>query len=201
MKLLTVDGYKYFKELDGSNVELINVNGNVTKGKVWCSGEKDTINLKLSDNSVIKCTPNHMFMTVGGNECMAKDLKGKKLMPLITYNNNKLDKDYIKLGFIQGDGSLSRLKSDAHKGLEVHIGCKDGDIHDLFSDETFNDVSERTIYLSGYNDKLRDLVFSEEVLPNRELPKTYDSWTKKPKSKFSTRVLFCKWQCSYKCKS
>jgi len=181
-KLLTVDGYKTFKELDETEPEIFNVNGNITKSKVWCSGEKETIKLKLSNGEII-CTPEHRFMTIDGDECMAKDMKGKTIMPL-TNANIPLDRTYIKYGFIQGDGQLNRLIADRHKGLEVNIGSKDGDIRELFSDETYTVKSHRAIYLQNRNDELIELGFSHENLPDRIFPTTYQTWSKQQKASF-----------------
>ena len=40
MKLLTEDGYQTFESLCDKEVKLVNKDGNVTNGKVWCSGKK-----------------------------------------------------------------------------------------------------------------------------------------------------------------
>lgn len=82
MELLTVDGYKTFKELCGTEPYIFGIHGDIEKGKVWCSGEKDTVKIKVGNNEII-CTPEHKFMTIDGKECMAKDLKGKYLMSLL----------------------------------------------------------------------------------------------------------------------
>lgn len=182
MRLLTTDGYKIFEELDGTEPYIYNVNGNIVKSKVWCSGEKPTIRLRVGNNDII-CTPEHRFMTIDGDECQAKDLKGKQLMPC-AIANPKLDQKFIKLGFIQGDGQLKRLNSKYHDGLEVNIGEKDTDIFDLFEDDSFTYQNEKTIYLSGYNHILKKLGFSQEVLPNRVFPTSYNEWTKIQKASF-----------------
>lgn len=83
-KLLTAGGYKTFEELEGKQVELINKDGIVTTGKVWCSGEKEVVELKLSNKKSIKCTPDHVFMTIEGEAVEAKNLKGKRLMPYLS---------------------------------------------------------------------------------------------------------------------
>lgn len=81
MRILTEDGYKKFHELENKNVKLIDNNGNIVNGKVWCSGEKETVRVYLSLNKerYIECTPDHKFMLIDGTECMAKDLSGKKI--------------------------------------------------------------------------------------------------------------------------
>lgn len=180
--LLTVDGYKTFEELCDTEPYIININGEVVKSKVWCSGEKETVKVKANQLEII-CTPEHRFMTIDGYECMAKDLKGKKLMPL-SFNNRNYDTKYIKYGFIQGDGQLNRLNDSSFDGLEVNIGYKDTDIYDLFSNEQFTEKSDRAIYLQGYTQELLDLGFSKENLPCRLFPSSYNSWTKMQKASF-----------------
>lgn len=186
MELLTTDGYKTFEELDGKEFCIYNVNGNVVKSKVWCSGEKDTVKVKVGNKEII-CTPDHRFMTINGDECMAKDLKGQYLMPC-TNANIDFDKQYIKLGFIQGDGQTSRLESKYHEGIEVNIGVKDTDIWDLFSDEEYDcktgNETCRAIYLHNYQPLLKRLGFSSENLPNRVFPSTYNEWTYNQKASF-----------------
>ena len=183
MKLLTKYGYKTFEELCNTTPQIINVDGNITTSKIWCNGEKNTIRLTLSDKNIITCTPNHKFMTIDGYEIEAKDSKGIKLMPHL-YSNNTYDKQYVKYGFIQGDGQLSRLKSDIHNGIEVNIGFKDGDIYDLFSDETFTIKSKREIYLLNYICKLKELGFSNNNTSERTFPATYHQWNLIQKASF-----------------
>jgi intein/homing endonuclease len=84
MRLLTVDGYKRFDELDGTEPYIINVMGQKVKSKVWCSGEKETVCLSISNGQKIYCTPDHRFLIFDDNldneyECEAKDLLGKHL--------------------------------------------------------------------------------------------------------------------------
>lgn len=85
MKLLTVDGYKTFEELDGKEPHIINADGYVVKSKVWCSGEKETVRLIFEKHAPnyrfdeIVCTPDHVFMTIYGNTVRAKNAKGVAL--------------------------------------------------------------------------------------------------------------------------
>jgi ribonucleotide reductase alpha subunit len=183
MKLLTSDGFKTFEELDGKAIKVVNINGEIGNGKVWCNGEKETIKLILSNKEVITCTPNHIFMIVNGEECQAKDLKGKKIMPYIA-NHKIFDEEYIKYGFIQGDGCTGRLNSDTHKGLEVNIGEKDKDILFLFRNDEFAKENDKRIYLQGYNDKLKELGFDGRNLTEREFPNQYNNWSNLQKSSF-----------------
>ncbi|MGF6374999.1 ribonucleotide reductase alpha subunit [Clostridiales Family XIII bacterium PM5-7] len=182
MELLTVDGYKTFESLCDTDPYIYNVNGNKVKSKVWCSGEKEVIEVKLSNNSII-CTPDHIFMTVDGNECAAKDLKGKRIMPCHIINED-IDKEFVKLGFMQGDGNLSRLRSTTHKRIEVNVGNKDNDIRSLFADNDFTVQSDRVINVHGYFEKMKALGFSENTLPERCFPSTYSQWNIKEKASF-----------------
>lgn len=182
MELLTVDGYKKFEELCDKEPYIYNVNGNIVKSKVWCSGEKGTVKIVTGKGEII-CTPEHKFMTIDGSECMAKNLKGKYIMPC-TNANKHFDERFIKYGFIQGDGQLKRLDSESHEGIEVNIGEKDTDIYDLFSNESYTEKSHRAIYLQGFKDDLIKLGFSRNNLPDREFPTTYCNWTKLQKASF-----------------
>jgi hypothetical protein len=83
MRLLTVDGYKTFEELNDSEVNIFNKDGDISNSKVWCSGEKEVIELVLNTGSVIRCTPNHIFMLDNGTECVAENLLGKQI---VSYN-------------------------------------------------------------------------------------------------------------------
>ena len=172
MRLLTHEGYRTFEELEGKAPFLVNYNGNISKGAVWCSGEKETIEVKLHDKTTFRCTPDHVFMLEDGSECEAKDLKGKKLKPFL--NQGPYLPEFVRYGFIQGDGCLGRLASDKHLGLEVNIGENDDDIKTLFG---IKEMEGREYYLQGYNETLRELGFSSETLPERLLPSTINEWS------------------------
>lgn len=86
-KILTVDGYKTFESLEDKDVELINKDGDVSCGYVWSTGEKGVIKLKFIDGTVIRCTPDHRFMLLNGDECRADSLLGKDVL---TFNNEGL---------------------------------------------------------------------------------------------------------------
>ncbi len=181
MRLLTVDGYKTFEELEGnSNISIINNDGNISKhNRVWCSGYKDIIKIKLSNGKHITCTPNHVFMLNDGTECEAKDLYHKHLMPKKIKKPKHNDK-YVKFGFIQGDGELTRLNSTFHQGIKVNIGKNDGDIWNLFKNDKINENG----YLIGYKQELINLGFDASTLPYRNFPSTYNNWNKKNKLAF-----------------
>lgn len=177
-KLLTVDGYKPISSLLGE-ADLINADGEVCNGVVWSNGVKMVIELRLSNGEYIKCTPDHRLMNTDGEEVLAEDTKGIRLMPY--YSINKEVSELTKYGFIQGDGGLGRLDSKNHLGLEINIGKNDGDILELFG---LVKEDKRVYYVNGYNKVLRDLGFDSSRLPNRELPITYHSWSDYDKKMF-----------------
>ncbi len=178
MKLLTPLGYKTFKELSSEgDIELINHLGETVNGKVWSNGEKETIVVKLFNNTHITCTPDHKLMLTTGEEIEAKDTKGKRLMPYFTINQ-EVD-EYVKYGFIQGDANTGRLKSFRHKGIEIFFGEKDLDVANLFGYDTIG-----TKYDTKYNSILKELGFSSEPLPTRKTPTKFGNFTVKQKRMF-----------------
>ena len=178
-KILTPTGYVEIGKNVGE-LELMNKNGEIINGKIWSNGFKDVVEVKTSQKIKIKCTPDHRFMITTEEECMAKDLVGKRLMPY--FSIDKEVSEYTKYGFIQGDGCLGRLSSSSHKGLEINIGEDDFDIFELFGIPKEN--NKTSYYLSGYNEILKVLKFDDSVLPYRTLPKTFLFWEQKDKLMF-----------------
>lgn len=177
----TKDGFKTFASLsDTEEVDLVNYKGDIVKGSIWSNGLKPIVSVRFSNGEVIRCTPDHRFMLTDGEECQAKDLKGKRVLPFISLNEK--NDEFTKLGFIQGDGNLTRLLSKEHKGLEINIGEKDQDISNLFNIDYENE--SRTYYVLGYNDILKDLGFQQVKLPERTLPETFNNWSMEQKKSF-----------------
>lgn len=174
-KLLTPEGYKTFAELSKlGQIEIINSVGHIVTSKVWYSGDKETITLRDSQGNTFTCTPDHVWKTTDGNDVQAKDLKGKKLLPFLLSNNTYNDL-FVKLGFIQGDGNLGRLKSDTHKGFEINIGANDDDVLRYFNLKR-EYPSQRKFYVTEYNETCNNLGFSTNNLPERNLPSTINEW-------------------------
>lgn len=187
MLLKTEKGFIPFKDLNSVTNEkneldfkLYNVNGDLVPGKVWSNGIKDVVQIKISGKGIIKSTPDHRFMLNNGEECFAKDLAGKRLMP--DFNINSKINEYTKLGFIQGNASLTRLNSLTPKGMEIHISEKDLDIADLFKIK--KEKGKHLYYINGYNEICKDLRFSTKTLPERIFPKTYNMWNFEQKQGF-----------------
>jgi len=178
-KILTHEGYKQIKDCIGENL-LINKDGEVVNGTIWSNGEKDIVELTLSNKTKIRCTGDHRFMITSGEEKSAIELNKFRLMPFYSINNEV--SEFTKYGFIQGDGVLGRLDSKSHKGLEINIGEKDFDIFELLNIES--EVGKRTYYVNGYNEVLRSLKFDPSPLPERRFPKTYVFWDKGDKLMF-----------------
>ena len=83
MKILTDHGYVPIGELENQHIKIINGSGQVSDSKVWCSGTKDTIILRLNNGKEIECTPDHIFMTINDQEVRASNLKGRQLKPMV----------------------------------------------------------------------------------------------------------------------
>ena len=77
-KILSENGYVKIGENVG-DIRLININGDTVNGSIWSNGVKPVIELTLSNKVKIKCTPDHKFLDIDGNEVMAKDLKGNRI--------------------------------------------------------------------------------------------------------------------------
>ena len=181
MKLLTIDGYKTFKELNNQKVKIINAKGDISESKVWESGEKDVIQLTLSNKKKIKCTEDHIFKLSNDINCQAKDTLNKRLF--YYYGNTNISEDlFVQLGFLQGDGCIGRINSEHHLGLEVNIGHKDEEIFGLFGIKKVE--QKRKYYINGFNELLIKYGFDGSPLPERVFPIKYTDWNKQQKSNF-----------------
>ena len=180
MKLLTTQGYKTFEELCETYPTIINKNGDISVSHVWCSGEKDTIKLKMSNGKEITCTPNHVFLTQYGDEVEAQYLKGRKVK-LNDKPIRKFDNEYIGYGFIQGDGQLTSLNKTRY--MVVNVGNKDHEILNLFKEYEW-EKNDRAIKVFNINDKLKNLGFDNKIANERDIPKGFESMTLDQKASF-----------------
>lgn len=178
-KILTPSGYREIKNCIG-DLDLINKDNEITNGLVWSNGIKPVIELRLSNNTKIKCTSDHIFMVNNGKSYEAAELGGERLMPYFEINNEI--NEFTKYGYIQGDGGTGRLDSEAHKGLEIHIGEDDDDIFELFN--ISKEVGKKVYYTNGYNEILRALKIDSSTLVTRRLPKTFIFWDINDKKMF-----------------
>ena len=170
-----------FKHLSTlNNISVKDRFGKIREGKVWSNGIKDIVEVKNMLGETIRCTPDHVFMDNKGNEVQAKDLKKKRLMPDLEIRTKNTE--FVKYGFIQGDGGLGRLTSPTHKGLEIHIGDKDKEIATLFGIDYVE--GKRTYYTNGYNTKLKIMLFDSSSLPTRGMPETFLAWKRGQKKSF-----------------
>lgn len=180
MKILTAEGYKTFEEIGENRVDIVDGASEIKPAKISISGIKKLVEVQFRNRTSIKCTPQHVFLTTDNGELEAQDLKGKQIFPYLRKNFD-YDKEYIKYGFLQGDGCLGRLISDSHKGLEINLSLKDKEIRDLFQIESQDSMKE---YINGYNEILNELGFNSNPLPERTLPTSFNSWGTKEKVSF-----------------
>jgi len=174
MRLLTMNGYKRFDELVGTHFAIPSADGRyISNSTVWSNGIKDTVNINLGNHKTLGFTADHVFMTVDGEECMAKDLVGKRLQPFIGNPNPDMG-EFVSMGFMQGDGVLTDMNR-GQSGVGVCIGEKDKDITKLFD---INYQPDKKMYtITKYDERLRELGFDATVLPQRQFPSTFYRWT------------------------
>lgn len=178
-KILTAEGYKKIGELEGQELDFINSIGEIVLGTVFKSGERAIFTLHLSDGTKLKTTIDHIFMLTDGTEKEAQFITTEdRLMPFYSINEDYTE--FVKYGFIQGDGQTGRLDSESHLGLEVNIGKDDVDIAKIFNVEH----GKVKYYLGGYNDILTELGFDSSALPDRWLPSSFNDWSDRNKRMF-----------------
>ena len=167
MRLYTIDGYKSFESLENQEIEIVDIFGEPAKSKVWCSGEKETVEISFWNKEFdsIRCTPDHVFLLADTRECQAQNLKGYRIMPFFT-TKKYFDRLPFMAGFIQGDGNTSRLLSKDHAGIEINIGINDGDIATLLELE----VKGRTCYSIEAKEIAKKYNLSSNTLPTRNFP-------------------------------
>lgn len=115
--VLTSNGYEIIEDLVGKTVDVWN-------GEVWSqvrpfsTGFNDTVNVNLSDGSVLRCTPNHEFCLafsyndsrdgkytkIKASELKQGDMLAKFNMPVITEGVDYTIDPYSQ-GFYSGDGT------------------------------------------------------------------------------------------------
>lgn len=115
MRILTVNGYKTFKELEDLEVDLINKDGEVVSGKVWSNGIKEVYEVSTWGGKKIYCTKDHKFMTVNGEVVEAKDLKGKRLM---VYDSTRKAPKVRNVKYVSNEEVFDfNLQDDTHWGV------------------------------------------------------------------------------------
>ena len=149
MKILTDKGYKKFEDIAGTKespneITLVNIDGyEMSKSDVWMVGDKPVCSVNFRNKESIKCTPDHIFMLNDGEECIAENLVGKRIMPYI--EEYVVPQDEIKsfiAGFLLGDGQLTDRLDSAKRGTSMNLSKKDIDV------AKFVGIN----YISGKND-------------------------------------------------
>lgn len=115
-------------------IDIINKDGDIKKGKVWETGEKEVFTIKSGNTKnpfVINATNDHTFMLVDGSECKTENLIGKRLKPYFRINTD-FSNIHVKYGFLFGDGTF-RKNQEKHSICDVNFNnMKDNDIKLLF---------------------------------------------------------------------
>ena len=170
MNLLTPTGYRPIKSLVGENVEIINKDGAVSVGRIWCSGEKPIVRIALTTGATIFCTEDHVWMTADGDEVPAINLAGERLMPFLKVPEH--NPRFVLAGFIQGDGNVGDINNETKRGIGINIGKKDLDIVSLFdaAEIEYTWHGNRAVYSRGAKDLAIESGIPPVALPSRALP-------------------------------
>ena len=85
MRLKTSEGYRKFEDLEGKEgLSIVNADGNTVPSEVWCSGEKEMIELRFRSSGPalppVQVTPDHIFRMEDGSELEARHTSGRKIM-------------------------------------------------------------------------------------------------------------------------
>lgn len=117
MKLLTVDGYKTFEELDGQEIKIINKDNQVSQSKVWCSGIKPVVEIEFESglDSII-CTSDHIFQTNIGQK-KAIDLIGTKLIKFNPEGPNSEGPEVISIVYLDQRKVYDFTEPETHWGI------------------------------------------------------------------------------------
>ena len=164
-EILTDEGYKQIGSLCDKEVNIINKDNIISKGRVWCSGKKEVYGYKLSNKKTIKCTKDHIFQDNQGNSFEISNMIGKRLMPFYKIKNRPTNIESFKAGFIFGDGGINRLDSSTHKGLEVNIGKNDMDVAEIFNISSVGRHYSREYYELALKYKISPATYADKVLP------------------------------------
>ena len=161
-------------------------------GTSWMSGNKEVVNIILSNGQSIITTPDHKFY-VGEELVEANYLNNRQIQPFIGNGDWKGSEEFdnitmLKLGFIQGDGTLVdreiiiNNKKYGDKRVFVLIGENDYDVDTLFEQYEYYESKPWSRYIN-YDDNLVseiDKIGMEwKSLPERNLPKHI--WMQSPK--------------------
>ncbi len=113
----------------------------VKNAVAFLSGERKMIEIKLSDGSSFKCTPDHKICTFDGRWIEAKDLKNEQLSKFFSYvNNNQFNRSHRMINTLSNrHTSQYRLiwefyTNKKHNGLTHVLHHKDNNPkNDLFT--------------------------------------------------------------------
>lgn len=125
MKILLEDGYHKLEDLEEEILhKFVTPTGNIANGYIKLSGYKSVANIVFNNGKIITCTPDHVFMTVDGEEVEAKDLKGKYLEDLPSLKTLKV---------IEVNSAGLQLVYDFELDDMIHYGIVEGvAVHNCF---------------------------------------------------------------------
>ena len=171
-EIITREGIKTLKELQGKNVELLveTFNGlRWVKSSIKSFGQQETIPIQFGDGSVVRTTKNHgwLFKDPNSNKIdpylrkYTTELKpGKTELPLAIQDLPKIDWEGFAHGFVFGDGWLVHNKSGNSQCNVALFGTKEEVLNILlkFGDETIQKINgSPTKMVLGLPDTWKDV--------------------------------------------
>lgn len=138
MNILTADGYKQIQDVVGDDVKLVDNTGNVVNGRVWYTGDKETIKLKFLSAEIdpIILTPDHMCLTNTGDAVKAQDMPGRRLKRFSVIRKDFDNERDFLAGVILGNGILVDPEDRSNEDVSITVKCKkDKEIINLYEDE------------------------------------------------------------------
>ena len=103
----------------------------IKKARAFVTGEREVIEVHLSDGSSFKCTPDHQLALTDGTYVEAKDSKGKQLEQFYSFSNKNSRKSYRHISsYSNGYRRQYRMMWEFHNGKyssNLNIDHIDGD--------------------------------------------------------------------------
>ncbi len=163
-------------------IEVIDRYGYLENYKIWYGGKKETIKLGNKKRKMITAASDIDLTTIKSENTSIVGLKKERLKYLKRRNRTYKNNLFKKLGFIQGDGTLSVLNTE--KRLVVNIGKKDVDCIVPFFGFEVNKNGCCKYYTYEFTEILNELNFDKKTIPYRKPPKNIERWDKKEVADF-----------------
>lgn len=176
MRLFTENGYKTFKELNGTMIKALTLEG-WKDIKVFENGYKKTYvhNVKAKAGSSISrkivCTRDHKFLSSDLNDVTLESNKS-----LLSKTQKDFDIDYVILGWAWNDGWF-----DGNNIILCYTTDKDYEFKKYFENVVQSENGYKVKLTLEYSKFLLELGYDCSKTKNKKFPKHFDDWSMKQK--------------------